>query len=148
MLITSGVDALSAVNVSKWSRLFSAFDRRTVDPTEVSLRGFLFSQLAVGSLSVSVMAAQFSTPTIRATLAAGARMTVAATAEWLGVKCPHFRSRSVAALAFGAWQFIPHRCEIHSRLAEGELMQRVHGRQRNPPFLASRCQVFRGNWFH
>lgn len=73
-LFTLGIAVLFGVTESNPWRSLSTFDRRTVTPAGISQRGCLFSQLAVVLFGVLIMAVQFSTPTIRSTLAAGGRM--------------------------------------------------------------------------
>jgi len=59
----------TATEASRWATT-SAADRLTFDPTALSLTGLLFGQLAIGVLGILVMSAEYSTGTIRATLAA------------------------------------------------------------------------------
>jgi hypothetical protein len=69
-LITLGVAIIVGITVTnRWST-FSIEDRLTFDPTGVSLRGLLFSQLVIGVLGVLVISAEYGTVTIRATLSA------------------------------------------------------------------------------
>jgi hypothetical protein len=69
-LITLGVAIIVGITVTnRWST-FSLEDRLTFDPTGVSLRGLLFSQLVIGVLGVLVISAEYGTVTIRATLSA------------------------------------------------------------------------------
>jgi hypothetical protein len=69
-LITLGVAVIAGLTVThEWST-FSLPDKLTFDPTAVSLRGLLFSQLVIGVLGVLVISAEYGTVTIRATLSA------------------------------------------------------------------------------
>lgn len=70
VVISVGVSALAALAVSsRWNSLPLA-RRLSFDPTGVSLRGLLLSQLVIGVLGVLVMSAEYGTGTIRATLSA------------------------------------------------------------------------------
>jgi hypothetical protein len=69
-LITIGVAVIAGLTVThEWST-FSLPDKITFDPTGVSLRGLLFSQLVIGVLGSLVITAEYGTVTIRATLSA------------------------------------------------------------------------------
>jgi ABC-2 type transport system permease protein len=69
-LLTVGIAAIAGATIpSRWTSM-SLGERLTFDPTSVSLRGLLFSELVVGVLGVLVMSAEYGTGTIRATLAA------------------------------------------------------------------------------
>jgi ABC-2 type transport system permease protein len=59
----------SAETASHWATM-SAADKVGYDPTNVSLSGFALGQIAVGVLGVLIITAEYSTGTIRATLAA------------------------------------------------------------------------------
>jgi hypothetical protein len=68
--ITIGVAVIAGVTVThQWSS-FSLPDKLTFDPTGLSLRGLLFSELVIGVLGVLVISAEYGTVTIRATLSA------------------------------------------------------------------------------
>ena len=68
--ITLGVAVIAGVTVThQWSS-FSLVDKVTFDPTGLSLRGLLFSELVIGVLGVLVISAEYGTVTIRATLSA------------------------------------------------------------------------------
>jgi ABC-2 type transport system permease protein len=65
-----GVSILAcAETASHWATL-SAADKVGYDPTNLSLSGFALGQLAIGVLGVLIITAEYSTGTIRATLAA------------------------------------------------------------------------------
>ncbi|HEX4539471.1 MAG TPA: hypothetical protein VH112_04435 [Acidimicrobiales bacterium] len=59
----------SASEASNWASL-SPFRRAAFDPTNFSLNGLLFGQLAVGVLGALVMSSEYGTGLIRSTLAA------------------------------------------------------------------------------
>jgi len=69
-LITMGVAIIAGITVTNQWNTFSLADRLTFDPTGLSLRGLLFSQLVIGVLGVLVISAEYGTVTIRATLSA------------------------------------------------------------------------------
>jgi hypothetical protein len=69
-VISLGVAAIATVATSGSWNSRSAIDKLTFDPTSLSLRGLLFSQLVLGVLGVLVMSAEYGTGTIRSTLAA------------------------------------------------------------------------------
>jgi hypothetical protein len=65
-----GVSILaSAETASHWATI-SAADKVGYDPTNLSLSGFALGQLAIGVLGLLIITAEYSTGTIRATLAA------------------------------------------------------------------------------
>ena len=69
-VLTVGIAVIAGATIpSRWTSM-SEVERLTFDPTSVSLRGLLFSQLVIGVLGVLVMSAEYGTGTIRATLAA------------------------------------------------------------------------------
>ena len=69
-IITLGIAIIAGSTVaSRWNS-FSVIQRLTFDPTSISLRGLLFSQLIIGVLGVLVVSAEYGTGTIRSTLAA------------------------------------------------------------------------------
>ena len=72
-VITLGIAALATSTIASRWNTFSPLRRLTFDPTSMSLRGLLFSQLIIGVLGVLVMSAEYGTGTIRATLAAEPR---------------------------------------------------------------------------
>jgi hypothetical protein len=69
-LITIGVAVIAGVTVAHQWSTFSLQDKLTFDPTGLSLRGLLFSELVIGVLGVLVISAEYGTVTIRATLSA------------------------------------------------------------------------------
>lgn len=69
-LITVGVAVIAGITVTHQWNTFSLSDRLTFDPTGISLRGLLFSQLVIGVLGVLIISAEYGTSTIRATLSA------------------------------------------------------------------------------
>jgi ABC-2 type transport system permease protein len=68
-VITIGIAIIAGATISGQWHTFAPVDRLTFDPTAISLRGLLFSQLVIGVLGVLVMSAEYGTGTIRATLA-------------------------------------------------------------------------------
>ncbi len=72
-VVTLGVAAIAGSAVTHNWHTFSPVQRLTFDPTGITLKGLLFSQLIVGVLGVLVMSAEYGTGTIRATLAATPR---------------------------------------------------------------------------
>lgn len=68
----AGVGISAIVTSAQASRFDtrSAAARATFDPTHSSLTGILFAQLAIGVLAILVISTEYSTGTIRATLAA------------------------------------------------------------------------------
>lgn len=69
-VITIGIAVIAGATTSSHWAASSPVDRLSFDPTSLSLRGLLFSQLVIGVLGVLVMSAEYGTGTIRATLAA------------------------------------------------------------------------------
>jgi hypothetical protein len=69
-LITIGVAVIAGISVTHQWSTFSLPDKLTFDPTALSLRGLLFSELVIGVLGVLVISAEYGTVTIRATLSA------------------------------------------------------------------------------
>jgi ABC-type transport system involved in multi-copper enzyme maturation permease subunit len=61
--------AISAGNASNYHSM-SLQDRLTFDPTALSTAGLFFGQLALGVLAIMAMSAEYSTGTIRTTIAA------------------------------------------------------------------------------
>ena len=70
IVVTVAVGAVvSAVAGPHWTHL-SAADRANFDPVNVSLAGLAFGELAIGVLGVLAMTGEYSSGTIRSTLAA------------------------------------------------------------------------------
>ena len=69
-LITIGVAVIAGITVTHQWNTFSLPERLTFDPTGLSLRGLLFSELVIGVLGVLVITAEYGTVTIRATFSA------------------------------------------------------------------------------
>jgi hypothetical protein len=69
-LITIGVAVIAGITVTHQWNTFSLPEKITFDPTGLSLRGLLFSELVIGVLGVLVISAEYGTVTIRATLSA------------------------------------------------------------------------------
>jgi ABC-type transport system involved in multi-copper enzyme maturation permease subunit len=82
VVITIGIGIIAtSTEATRWSHTALA-DRLSFDPTNLSLTGLLFGQLAVGILGVLAVSAEYGTGTIRASLAAvpDRRMLLAAKA--------------------------------------------------------------------
>ena len=100
-VVTVGIGVIVCLSVSNSWRTLSLGDRLTFDPTGLSLKGLLFSQLIVGVLGVLIMSAEYSTGTIRSTLAA-----VPNRRRVLATKAAVFAAVSLVAgelLSFGAF---------------------------------------------
>lgn len=69
-LITIGVAVIAGITVTHQWNTFSLPEKVTFDPTGLSLRGLLFSELVIGVLGVLIISAEYGTVTIRATLSA------------------------------------------------------------------------------
>jgi ABC-2 type transport system permease protein len=70
VVATVGVSALiCSIYVNQYPRM-SAADRANFDPTSFSLNGVFLAQLAIGVLAVLIITSEFSTGSIRSTLAA------------------------------------------------------------------------------
>ena len=82
IVITIGIGIIAtATEATRWAHAFPA-SRLSFDPTNLSLTGLLFGQLAIGILGVLAITAEYGTGTIRASLAAvpDRRMLLAAKA--------------------------------------------------------------------
>jgi ABC-type transport system involved in multi-copper enzyme maturation permease subunit len=70
IIITVGIGIIAtSVEASRWAHA-STSTRLTFDPTNLSLAGLLFGQIAIGILGVLAVTAEYGTGTIRASLAA------------------------------------------------------------------------------
>jgi hypothetical protein len=75
VVVTLGLGALfCALTAHHWSHV-SAQDRRTFDPTNETLAGAAFGQLAVAVFGVLAMTGEFASGTIRSSVAAAPRRT-------------------------------------------------------------------------
>lgn len=75
VVVTLGLGALfSALTAHHWSHV-SAHDRATFDPTNESLAGAAFGELAVAVFGVLAITGEFASGTIRASVAAAPRRT-------------------------------------------------------------------------
>jgi len=70
VILTVGIAAIAGVAETGNWKTASLPERLTFDPTGVSLRGLLLSQLVIGVLGVLVISSEYGTGTIRSTLAA------------------------------------------------------------------------------
>jgi len=70
IIITVGIGIIAtATEAARWAHA-SSLDRLTFDPTNMSLTGLLFGQIALGILGILVITGEYGTGTIRASLAA------------------------------------------------------------------------------
>lgn len=70
VVVTIGIGIIAtATEATRWAHTFPAA-RLSFDPTNLSLTGMLFGQLAIGILGVLVISAEYGTGTIRSSLAA------------------------------------------------------------------------------
>jgi ABC-2 type transport system permease protein len=70
VVITIGIGIIAtATEATRWTHS-SLADRLSFDPTNLSLTGLLFGQLAIGILGVLAISAEYGTGTIRSSLAA------------------------------------------------------------------------------
>lgn len=100
-IITIGVAVIAGVTVTHQWNTFSVLDKLTFDPTGLSLRGLLFSELVIGVLGVLVISAEYGTVTIRATFSAVPHRPLV-----LAAKAAVFAAVSLVVgevLAFGAF---------------------------------------------
>jgi ABC-2 type transport system permease protein len=94
---------ISAATAGHWRQIGPA-DRLFFDPTGRSLRGLFLGQLVLGTLGVLAMSAEFTTGTIRASVAAvprRARLFWAKTAVFLAVAGAVSAATVLAAFALG-----------------------------------------------
>ena len=112
---------------ARYDRLDVA-ERRTVDPTLLSLRGLFLSALAVGVLGVLVISAEYATGMIRATLTAvpQRRVVLAAKAIVFGTVALTVSFGSAFA-AFGAGQAILARKHLGTSLTDPTVLRAVVG---------------------
>jgi len=103
-------------------------ERRTVDPTLLSLRGLFLSSLAIGVLGVLVMSSEYATGMIRSTLAAvpQRRALLAGKAIVFGTVAL-ITSIASAFAAFGAGQAILSRKHLGTSLSDPTVLRAVVG---------------------
>jgi ABC-2 type transport system permease protein len=126
--ITVGFGSLFCLAyTARYDRLDLA-ERRTVDPTLLSLRGLFLSSLAIGVLGVLVMSAEYATGMIRATLTAvpQRRIVLAAKAIVFGAVALVVSIGS-AFVAFGAGQAILARKHLGTSLTDPTVLRAVLG---------------------
>ncbi|HWA66179.1 MAG TPA: ABC transporter permease subunit [Mycobacteriales bacterium] len=75
VLTTIGLGALISYEAASSFHTFSAHDKRTWDPTNNSLAGAAFGQLAVAVFGVLAITAEYASGTIRSSVAAAPRRT-------------------------------------------------------------------------
>ncbi|HVW80148.1 MAG TPA: hypothetical protein VHB69_04320 [Mycobacteriales bacterium] len=80
---TVGLGALISFEAASHFHTFSAHDKRTWDPTNNSLAGTAFGELAVAVLGVLAITAEYSSGTIRSSVAAAPRRTPLVIAKML-----------------------------------------------------------------
>jgi ABC-2 type transport system permease protein len=103
-------------------------ERRSLDPTLLSLRGVFLSSLAIGVLGVLVMSSEYATGTIRTTFTAvpQRRAVLAAKAVVFGAVALVVSVASAFA-AFGAGQAILHRKHLGTSLSDPTVLRAVVG---------------------
>jgi ABC-2 type transport system permease protein len=103
-------------------------ERRSVDPTLLSLRGVFLSSLAIGVLGVLVMSSEYATGMIRATFTAvpQRRAVLAAKALVFGAVALAVSVASAFA-AFGAGQAVLHRKHLGTSLSDPTVLRAVVG---------------------
>lgn len=125
-VLTIGIGAL--VSAARASRYVNHGFKAGFDPTRVSLTGLLFGQLAIGVLGVLVITAEYSTGTIRSTLAAIPRrpIVLAAKAVTFGLVAL-LVSELVCFAAFFAGQAIISRSAPYATLSTPGALRSVVG---------------------
>ncbi len=94
-----GIGALvTSATASRWADR-STVNRASFDPTRSSLAGVLFAQLAVGVLAVLIVSAEYSTGTIRVTLAAVPRRPLVLLAKTLVLGVPVMVAGEITSFA-------------------------------------------------
>jgi hypothetical protein len=127
-LITIGVAVIAGITVTHQWSTFSLPDKLTFDPTGLSLRGLLFSELVIGVLGVLVISAEYGTVTIRATLSAVPHRTLV-----LAAKALVFATLALIvgeALSFGAFflcQVLLSSPAPHATLSQPGVLRAVVG---------------------
>jgi ABC-2 type transport system permease protein len=103
-------------------------ERRSIDPTLLSLRGLFLSSLAIGVLGVLVMSSEYATGMIRATFTAvpQRRTVLAAKTVVFGAVALVIGVASAFA-AFGAGQAILHRKHLGTSLSDPAVLRAVVG---------------------
>ena len=128
VVLIVGLGALStALTTANWSSTGPA-DRLTFDPTNRSLVGILFGQLAIGVLGVLVISAEYGTGTIRATFAAVPRrpMVLMAKAVVFGA-VGLLVSEVTAFAAFFVGQSLLTGATPHAVLSQPDVLRAVVG---------------------
>jgi hypothetical protein len=126
--ITVGLGTLFCfAYTARYDRLAPS-ERRTVDPTLLSLRGLFLSSLAIGVLGVLVISAEYATGMIRSTLTAvpQRRALLAAKAIVFGLVAL-IVSMGSAFAAFGAGQAILARKHLGTSLTDPTVLRAVVG---------------------
>jgi hypothetical protein len=126
--ITVGLGTLfCAAYTARYDRL-SLSERRTVDPTLLSLRGLFLSSLAIGVLGVLVITAEYATGMIRSTLTAvpQRRALLLGKAIVFGAVALVVSMGSAFA-AFGAGQAILSRKHLGTSLTDPTVLRAVLG---------------------
>jgi len=123
-----GLGALiSAATASRWAQ-FNPGERIGFDPTNRSLRGLFLGQLVLGTLGVLVMGAEFSSGTIRASVAAvpsRVRLFVSKTAVFAAVAA--VVSTATAFTAFAVGQALLHGKAPSAALGDPGVLRAVLG---------------------
>ena len=103
-------------------------ERRSVDPTLLSLRGLFLSSLAIGVLGVLVMSSEYATGMIRATFTAvPQRRAVLAAKAVVFCAVALIVGAASAFAAFGAGQAILHRKHLGTSLSDPTVLRAVVG---------------------
>ena len=126
--ITVGFGSLFCFAYTARYERLALSERRTVDPTLLSLRGLLLSSLAIGVLGVLVMSSEYATGMIRATLTAvpQRRVVLAAKAVVFGTVALIVSVGSAFA-AVGNGQAILARKHLGTSLTDATVLRAVLG---------------------
>jgi ABC-2 type transport system permease protein len=124
LTVSRGV-AVSAASGAHWSRL-SPSARASFDPTNMSLAGLAFGELAIGVLGVLVMSGEYSSGSITSTLSAVPRRPFVLAAKFVMFAAVAFVAGEVVTIAtFLAGQAAmgdaPHASLLHADVARAVL---------------------------
>lgn len=118
---------IAQARVSRWEEL-NRFERVTFDPAWFSYHALFLGQLVIGSLGVLVMTAEYSTGSIRATLAAVPRRgAVLAAKAAVFAAVAVVVSELVSLSAFGVVQAVLHRKHAGASLSDPGMLRAVVG---------------------
>lgn len=117
LMISLGVLVCSGVAI-QWAEMDAA-ERASFDPTRTSLAGAYLAQLAVGALGVLAITGEYSTGTIRASMAAAPRRLPVLWAKTIAYAAATFVASLVTALvAFGFGQAVLSGKDIGASLGD------------------------------